>query len=250
MSNFSPPNDGPYTEIAAMQDILAWSKTRADWQKDALRRIVLNGSLSTSDLLELEAICIGEKKELEPLNESHLRKGAASSDAVSLEEVSNPKQINALAENQKITFAAAGLTIVYGDNGSGKSGFVRILKHACRSRDPNLKILRDVTSRSNEPQTANISLQHGAQKEVFNWSPQSEPHSELPSVSIFDSRSANIHVEKTNELAYTPFPMQVFEHLSAACAEINTRIDARIKAQEAQTPAAIAWGAPHCLHSC
>jgi len=232
-------NDTPYNEYAAMQDILRWSETRESWQKDALRRIVLNGNLSDVDLSELEAICIDEKAAFEPLKTAHLGKGAATTDPISITEIANPKQINALAKSQKITFVSQGLNIVYGDNGTGKSGFVRILKHACRSRDPNLKVLRDVTNPTDEPQSAEIHLKRGMDTEVFNWAPDQETHPDLSSVSIFDSRSANIHVEKTNELAYTPFPMQVFEQLSIACAEISSRIDARIKIFEAQTPAAI-----------
>ena len=41
--------------------------------------------------------------------------------------------MNALAENQTLKFAA-GLTVVYGDNGAGKTGYIRILKQACRAR--------------------------------------------------------------------------------------------------------------------
>ncbi|WP_139167529.1 AAA family ATPase [Kordiimonas lacus] len=232
-------SDTPYTENMAMQDILSWSDTRPGWQQDALRRIILNGPLSDSDLSELEAICVGEETEFEPLEEHHLGKGAASGDSISITEIANPKQVNALAENQKVTFHSGSLNIVYGDNGSGKSGYVRILKHACRSRDSNPKILRDVTNRSSEPQSATIRHQRGTVSNEFEWAPEKAPNSDLSSVSIFDSRSANIHVEKTNDLAYTPFPMQVFEQLSYACTEIASRIDARIKNYRAQTPASI-----------
>ena len=54
--------------------------------------------------------------------------------------------VNALASGQGLTFAASGLNIVYGDNGTGKSGLVRVLKSACRSRDDKTSILRDVNA--------------------------------------------------------------------------------------------------------
>ena len=54
------------------------------------------------------------------------------------------KGVNALAEDQTLKFAP-GLTIVYGDNGAGKTGYIRILKQACRARGQE-EILGNVVS--------------------------------------------------------------------------------------------------------
>ena len=42
------------TESKVMQDILDWSKSRPAWQRDALRRIIINGELGETDFAELE----------------------------------------------------------------------------------------------------------------------------------------------------------------------------------------------------
>lgn len=42
--------------------------------------------------------------------------------------------VNQLAPDQTLSFAAKGITVVYGDNGAGKSGYARLLKRACRAR--------------------------------------------------------------------------------------------------------------------
>ena len=44
------------------------------------------------------------------------------------------RHVNALAPDQRLTLHRVGLTIIYGDNGSGKSGYARILKKVCRAR--------------------------------------------------------------------------------------------------------------------
>lgn len=231
--------DRPYGDKDAMMEILEWSKDRPNWQRDALRRIVQNGSLGVSDIQELVEICIDKNAVFETLKSAHLSAGAAQSQKISLGGVENPQQINALAADQRISFQNEGLTIVYGDNGSGKSGFVRVLKHACRSRDKNLKILRDVGNLSDEPQSALIKFFRGGQEEEFSWKPDSQPHSDLPLVSIFDSRSASTHVEKTNELAYSPYSMQVLEILRNTCDAVQSEIANRTKALKDQTPAII-----------
>lgn len=68
----------------------------------------------------------------EPLTSAHLRTDPASSPSISLVAIRDITNVNALAAGP-ITFAPDGLTVVYGDNASGKSGIARILKKAGRS---------------------------------------------------------------------------------------------------------------------
>jgi hypothetical protein len=58
-------------------------------------------------------------------------------------------------------------------------------------------------------------------------------------VSVFDSRTANVHVENTNELAYTPLPLRILAALAQACQDIKAKLNAEIKALESQTPSVI-----------
>jgi len=46
--------------VNVLQEILTWSKDRAIWQRDALRRLVLNGELAEQDIRELADICKGD----------------------------------------------------------------------------------------------------------------------------------------------------------------------------------------------
>lgn len=43
------------------------------------------------------------------------------------------QNIDRLAGGQKLRMAPVGITLVYGENGSGKSGYTRITKRLCRS---------------------------------------------------------------------------------------------------------------------
>ena len=53
----------------------------------------------------------------------------------------------------------------------------------------------------------------------------------------FDSRTAAVHVDATNDLAYTPLPLRIMAALADTCKEIKGKQDAEIKAIENQTPA-------------
>ena len=147
--------------------------------------------------------------------------------------------MNALASGQSLTFAASGLTIVYGDNGSGKSGFVRVLKSACRSRDDKASILPDVNAADEVTQSARIDFQVTGEGDSFEWQPEHGDHADLPAVSIFDARSANTHVQKTNNVAYIPFAMALLERLRRVCDKLQARVATRIGTLVGQTPVAI-----------
>jgi energy-coupling factor transporter ATP-binding protein EcfA2 len=236
MSQQSQTGDQPYNENQAMSELLDWSVKLPAWQRDAMRRIIENGSLSVEDKEELKAICINPDAPYIPFSEEQLTSTTVLNLPVSLVSISDPKHINALASDQNLQFHRDGLTVVYGDNGSGKSGYVRILKNACRSRDQNFKILRDVADTSDEVQSAALKFMLGSDEKLYDWSPDKNEHNSLPAVSIFDSKSANTHVEKTNDLAYTPFPLLLLGELSETCTEVNSFIDHKIRNVQAQTP--------------
>lgn len=61
----------------------------------------------------------------------------------------------------------------------------------------------------------------------------------LSAVSVFDTRTANIHAENTNDLAYTPLPLRILASLAQACLEVKADLAKEIKALQEQTPAVL-----------
>lgn len=232
-------NAAPLTETAALADILAWSGMRPAWQKDTLRRLVTGEALDDQAIAELAEICLDAARAHTPIDQTHIAAESMADDPISLIAIKDPTAVNALAKEQELTFEPSGLTVIYGDNGSGKSGYVRVLKHACRSRDEKFVIHRDLEDRSETPQSAQIHFARGQIPDQFAWSPEGAPHTDLPSVSIFDSRSASIHVEGTNHVAYIPRPMRLLEGLAEACDRVKEVLDKKADALRSQTPLAL-----------
>jgi site-specific recombinase len=56
---------------------------------------------------------------------------------------------------------------------------------------------------------------------------------------VFDSRTANIHVDDTNDVAYTPFPLKLLGALAQLCKSVKDKLAAEIAQIKAQTPEAI-----------
>ena len=65
-------------KVTVLQEILEWSQDRPAWQRDALRRLVLNGELSDDDIRALTDICksahgLAEQQDIAPLAKEQCR---------------------------------------------------------------------------------------------------------------------------------------------------------------------------------
>src|SRR3546814_232914 len=146
-----------------------------------------------------------------------------------------------LASDQRLTFHRVGLTIIYGDNGSGKSGYARILKRACRARISGRgeEIIPDIYEAQPSTPSATIEYSISGQNRTCAWQLGQPGDTALSAVSVFDSRTANIHVDETNDVAYTPFPLTLLSGLAQLSKSVKDKLAAEITELQAQTPQSI-----------
>ena len=133
--------------MALEERIVAWSKQRPAWQRDVMRRTAIGELLSDKDYDELvETIATAKVDSDIPFGLEHFPKSAPEDPPVRILSILSTAHVNALSSEQPLTFEPHGLTIVYGDNGSGKSGYARLLKRITRARHQE-EVLSDVFSR-------------------------------------------------------------------------------------------------------
>ncbi|QCF27405.1 AAA family ATPase [Hydrocarboniclastica marina] len=228
------------TEAEALTNILAWSADSPGWQRDALRRLATQAALEPVDIDELASICKGDNPAV-PLEAGHLRGPNGHQGEVYLRQVHGVRHINALAPDQRLTLHRVGLTIIYGDNGSGKSGYARILKKVCRARMSGRaeEIVPDIYDAAPGNPSATIEYAISGQNRTCAWQLGQAADPALAGISVFDSRTANVHVDDTNDVAYTPFPLKLLGSLAQLCKLIKEKLAADIDQIKAQTPEAI-----------
>lgn len=216
-----------------LQEILEWSQGRPMWQRDALRRLVLNGELSDEDISSLTEICksahgLAEQQETDLLAKEHIPDGAAGTVPVSLVSIFHHRGVNALAENQTLKFAP-GLTVVYGDNGAGKTGYIRILKSACRARGQE-HILGNVVS-GTSPLTPVVAIKYkvGAELEPREWVGTGGDEF-VSRVSVFDTQCAAVYLTEKTDVAFRPFGLDLFDKLVKACKAVRTKLEGEQRA--------------------
>jgi energy-coupling factor transporter ATP-binding protein EcfA2 len=218
--------------MTVLQEILQWSQDRPTWQREALRRLVLNDELSDEDINALAEICksghgLAEQRDTVPLAKEHVPEQTAGA-PVSLVSIFHHRGVNALAEDQTLKFGS-GLTIVYGDNGAGKTGYIRILKSACRARGPE-KILGNVVS-GTTPLAPVVAIKYnvGAERDPREWAGGNEDEF-VSRVSVFDTQCAAVYLTEKTDVAFRPFGLDLFDKVVKACKAVRTKLESEQRA--------------------
>lgn len=226
---------GPRTDrgIDVLREILIWSASRPDWQRDAIKRLIIKGELDRIDIEELTTQCkakygLAEKTISKPLKEHDIPKQGSELDIVKILSITHQFGVNALARGQTIKFCPE-LTIVYGANAAGKSGYARILKRACRARGTE-KILGNVLAESSPIRpSAEITFLKGDKENKFFWNDQDDASSPLGHVCVFDSYCASIYIKEKTDVAFRPYGLDIFDKLSDACEEVRKVLDEELR---------------------
>lgn len=231
----------PSTDAEALADIVVWSADRPAWTRDALRLLLNTDELDGPQLEALYQSALSSAEPSAPIADTDVRSAKFSSVEVTLKAVIKPEDVNALASDQSLSFEKSGLTIVYGDNGAGKSGYARILKYACRARiGPRTQsILPNIDTQAPGTPRAKIAFVANTQNKQTDWQLDRPSPPELSAVSVFDTRTATVHVDGVNEVAYVPFSLDLMQRLAKTGEAIRDKARTAKLALEAQTPQAL-----------
>ena len=227
--------------MSLLNNILKWTQTLPAWQRDAARRLLQREEgLSEDDYAELYALLKAEyglpnpdNLSAEPLAASHLPATIQSGQSVILKEIGKLTHVNRIAPNQKLGFSIAGMSVIYGGNGSGKSGYVRVMKQACRCRDQAERVYpnaNDPASTHKTP-TAIFKIEQNGSTKKIEWQQGSTPNELLSSISVFDSRCARSYLTAEQDVAYLPYGLDIVENMARdVIPELDSRLSAEISA--------------------
>ncbi|MBX3508643.1 MAG: AAA family ATPase [Parvibaculum sp.] len=218
----------------AFDELFDWtnSQNRPTWQKDALRRLAIAGDLTDDDLRSLLEIIRHEVGLAEgqfpvavPLASEHLVDASLDAPRTILSSIGPVRGIDRLASDQPpIKFAKRGITLVYGANGSGKSGYCRIAKQLCRSVSPQ-ELKADVYSASptNPPEVDLVYGFEGTKPERRNvtWKFGDPAPQELARISVFDTETARVYVDKNRKVEFLPYELDLLNKLALSAKALD-----------------------------
>ena len=235
--------------MTILQQIHAWSKDQPAWQQDAIARIYASRELSPEAVDDIYALAkieagIEDPKQRQPkaLDDAQVAAPADPSRLVQLLAIKDLANVNALAPGGSLPVAEAGLTVIYGENGAGKSGYSRVLKHACRARDQREAILPDAKidpAKAGKP-AAKFEVAIDGAKAELAWTAGDTPPEPLSELAIFDTHCARAYIDNHGDFAYRPYGLDILESLVGLCGRLKT-MATREKA--ANTPSNAAYAA-------
>jgi hypothetical protein len=157
---------------------------------------------------------------------------AANTDVIvgnlQLQLIKEIENVNALATGQSISINP-NLTVIYGGNGTGKSGYVRLLNNAFSSRGDK-QILPNVFSGAAKGEPACKFTFQSADEPYDLAYPLQRSNIEFSQYSVFDTHSIRVLLEQDNKLDFTPIGFEFFEKVLQLNEAVKTKLYAEIQA--------------------
>jgi recombinational DNA repair ATPase RecF len=229
--------------MRVLKQIADWGVARPRWQQLALRKLVDNPTYGANDIAEITKACkeehgLGESSALlppiEPLEAIEGVGTVAARSAPLLREVKELRNVNALHRDQSLPIATNGLTVAYGDNAAGKTGYVRVIKQSCRARGAREIVHPNLYKEGTEATSATLIYELDGLLRRVDWTPGSEGPRELSDISVFDSRSASVYVTGQNDVAYLPQGMDLFPRLVRVVEDVKLALEAEMSRLNAE----------------
>jgi energy-coupling factor transporter ATP-binding protein EcfA2 len=210
------------------------------WAKFVCSEILLGNEL-TEDKYDfafsylLEELDLKEKSERPELAISYNPNASDDfKDNLTFNLLSNIEGVNALAENQSIELTE-NLTIIYGSNGAGKSGYVRLLKNVFYSKDRELILENIHLENGHKPIKADFQFttDEGALQLKY---PDDVGNGVFNQFAVFDGEIGRRHLRNRNDFKFRPAGLRLFNEFNVALEKLNNRLFSEIQTKNIANP--------------
>jgi len=211
-----------------------WVATRPDWQKEAVATFCRNETLSQEDVSGIaDRLIAGTYPRSQGITAKDVPGRSLTGEPVRLLAVGDVSGVNALLPGQRLTFGDSGLTIVYGDNASGKSGYARLIRQAVTARI-KADLLGDVFAKEQADLSASFAYKVGDADE--SWSLADVSSRDLSAVRFYDEECGDAYVTLASEISYRPSALTLLDRLTRACDEVQQELTKRLAANATSRP--------------
>lgn len=223
--------------IDIQQDIRNWLHQQSDWLQQGAEILLSSGEVSDEDIRKLSEMLktLDGQKVTSHRAFDRLAPVSFSSAEIRLLEIGAISGIEKLTSHKPLSFGEGNLCVIYGNNGSGKSGYTRLLKKACgkpRAKDLKPNVFKPMPS----VRKCTICYQvAGKDMPPAEWRTDEKPIDVLRAVDIFDDDAAVGYLTEETESAYTPPVVALFENLAKVC----DRIIAQLQTEQNQLVCAL-----------
>lgn len=222
-------------EHTTVESLESWLSSRPYWEQYVWILNLEKDSLTDGDIrqcyqylsehLGLAESPDGNKPLISFKNEiTSIQEIPLGADKIKILEVKDFVDVNALSPVCSIK-VGPNLTLIYGGNGSGKSGIGRLLCNACFSRGereilPNVQ----VDSIPDPHARATFLMEDGAGVVTETKYSIGDSIFDLKRFSVFDSKSVLIHLDQSNHVNFIPAQIKIFDKVADTIAKLEERL--------------------------
>jgi hypothetical protein len=226
------PAVGPV--ILAWERIGRWIPEQPRWQQDAFALLVQGEDVTSDDMVERLADLAVEEVDAPQSKGSAIKDAPTgytgqlpgeSAPSLVLHQISGVLGVNALAPTAPLTFGPK-LTVIYGENGTGKSGYVRLLRQFGSARHVG-PVKGNVFKIPLAQTAASIQYSLDCDSQSFEWTGTNNAPADLNAMHVFDSECAQVYLSKKNELVFDSGPLKVLRHLAKSCDQVKKVLTTR-----------------------
>ncbi|WP_310055972.1 AAA family ATPase [Arthrobacter ginsengisoli] len=213
---------------AIEEEIVSWLNSRSGWMKVLTGQLLAGHDVDDAFVESLASDLVG-KKELQvpaPFVVKDLPTSASTGSRVELTSVSGLLNVNALADGGTLNFGSTGLTVIYGDNGSGKSGYARLVKDVVGARHRDEILPNAFNPGAPKKQAAVITYRVNGQDRSLAWPDDVDP--ELRQVHFHDEPCGDHYLVNDTELSYRPPALTLFDKLITATDALRAAVDCEL----------------------
>ena len=229
--------------------LITWAQKQPRWQRQALKLLAKYGSANAipdDEKTEIKKILVaeakGEKPDFTLIQTSDISNVSPTHSKTYLKSLGPVSNIDKLASDQEpFEFINPnGLTVIFGNNGSGKSGYARILKNLCRSHGYVRPLRGDATSGTQTDWLANLTYAEKEQasdeiRKPLTWiqaeqgKAKNDPeYTPLERIAFFDSHVANTYVDGDRTLFYLPPEIRLYKEIAVLIGEFKDAVDLKV----------------------
>lgn len=201
-----------------------WADPKGNWAKLLVDNIVKTESvLTAADRQIIFDYFIDSLRTIKKLPAINIIKPTftVTNKDIKLTSISDITGVNKLAKNQKVLFAD-NLTIIYGENGTGKTGYGRILRSLGFSYEQQTTIHHNIFTQT-EPKSATIDFKVNGVTKSFTWS-GSNTDDALSNISVFNNNCVQISLSN-RKLIVSPIGFHLFDIVTSELAELSALLN-------------------------
>lgn len=217
----------------AYEQFNQWLVKQPFWLQDATYRIYNGQVINEKQIDDYVSMCIAEAKKEEAYFK-HIDYNDLKNNNTALQlavlKLNSIVGVNDLAEDAELEFSPVGVTAVYGLNGAGKSGFMRIFKQV--SGNPYEEPIQpNVFNKGPVEKPSCVFKIHinGSEQNIECELDNKTKKTVLIGCDVFDTRISNAYINNTNSPSYQPFVFTVISALSRIAEMISNKIKNKIE---------------------